>query len=52
MKTSKTVRKQDDAYSIDNTMNILYTKLDEAINDLENGRVITEDEMWEELDEV
>lgn len=33
-------------------MNILYAKLDEAIDDLENGRVISEEEMWAELDAI
>ncbi len=37
---------------IDNAMNILYAKLDEAIDDLENGRVISEEEMWAELDAI
>lgn len=46
------IKKQDDTYSIDNAMSILYDKLDEAIDDLENGRVISEEEMWEELDEI
>mgnify|MGYP003501401182 CR=1 FL=1 len=52
MATAKAVRQQDDTYSIDNAMNILYAKLDEAIDDLENGRVISEEEMWAELDAI
>lgn len=48
--TAKAVRQQDDTYTIENAMNILYTKLDEAIDDLENGRVISEEEMWADLD--
>ena len=32
MATAKAVKLQDDTHSIDNTMNILYTKLDEAID--------------------
>ena len=31
-------------------MNVLCDKLDEAIDDIENGRVISEEEMWAELD--
>ena len=31
-------------------MNVLLSKLDEAIDDLENGRVLTEEELWEEID--
>lgn len=52
MATAKAVRQQDDTYTIENAMNILYTKLDEAIDDLENGRVISEEEMWAELDSI
>ena len=40
------------ALSIHWAMNILYAKLDEAIDDLENGRVISEEEMWAELDAI
>lgn len=52
MATAKAVRQQDDTYTIENAMNILYTKLDEAIDDLENGRVISEEEMWADLDSI
>lgn len=38
--------------NIDEAVNVLVSKLDEAIDDLENGRVLTEEEMWAELDEV
>ncbi len=30
-------------------MNILFEKLDEALDDYENGRVISEEQMMEEL---
>lgn len=38
--------------NIDEAVNVLVSKLDEAIDDLENGRVLTEEEMWAELDKV
>lgn len=41
-----------DAYSVEDAMNVLFSKLDEAIVDLENGRVISEEELWEELDAI
>lgn len=44
------IRKQDELYSIENAENVLCDKLDEAIDDIENGRVISEEEMWVELD--
>ena len=40
------------AYTIDDSMNTLFSKLDEAIDDMENGRVISEEEMWAELDAI
>jgi len=40
------------AYTIDDAMNALFSKLDEAIDDMENGRVISEEEMWAELDAI
>lgn len=52
MTIAKAIRQQEDTYSIENAMNILYSKLDEAIDDLENGRVISEEEMWAELDAI
>lgn len=40
------------AYTINDAMDVLFSKLDEAIDDLENGRVISEEEMWAELDAI
>jgi hypothetical protein len=39
-------------YTIDDAMDVLLSKLDEAIDDMENGRVQTLDEAWEEIDRV
>lgn len=38
--------------SVDNAMNILFSKLDEAIDDMENGRVLSAEEVWKEIDEI
>jgi len=38
--------------SLDEAMNILFSKLDEAIDDVENGRVLSEEKTWEEIDEI
>jgi len=40
------------AYTINDAMDVLFSKLDEAIDDMENGRVISEEEMWAELDAI
>ncbi len=37
---------------VDSTMNLLFSKLDEAIEDMENGRVLTEYELWTEIDGI
>lgn len=39
-------------YTLDDAVDVLLKKLDNAIDDLENGRVISEDEMWMELDTI
>lgn len=44
-KTSETT------YTIDDAMNVLFGKLDEAIDDMENGRVQTIEEVWKEIEE-
>lgn len=40
------------AYTINDAMDVLISKLDEAIDDMENGRVVSEEEMWAELDAI
>ena len=39
-------------YTLDDAVDVLLTKLDNAIDDLENGRVISEEEMWMELEAI
>lgn len=33
-------------------MNVLFEKLDKAIDDMENGRVQTIEEEWKEIDDI
>lgn len=42
----------NNAYTIDNAMDVLFGKLDEAIDDMENGRVQSIEEAWKEIDNV
>lgn len=37
-------------YTINDAMDVLLGKLDEAIDDMENGRVQTIEDAWEEID--
>ena len=48
----ETVQVTKNAYTINDAMDVLFSKLDDAIDDLENGRVISEEDMWEELDKI
>lgn len=43
---------KEEAYSNDYTVNTIFSKLDEAISDLENGKVLSEDEVWKDLDAI
>lgn len=40
------------SYDVKDAMNILFNKLDEAIDDIENGRTLSSEEMWKEIDEI
>ena len=52
MVVAEKVRSNQTAYDINDAMNTLLDKLDEAIEDLENGRVQTVDEAWREIDSI
>lgn len=38
--------------NVDNSIDILFNKLNEAIDDLENGRIQPLEEAWEEIDAI
>lgn len=40
------------SYTINSAMEVLFEKLDEAINDMENGRVQTIEDAWKEIDSI
>ena len=42
----------ENAYTINDAMNVLFDKLDEAIDDMEQGRVQTIEEAWAEIDDI
>lgn len=52
MGVAQAVEVNNDAYSVDDAMDVLFSKLDDAIDDLENARVVTEEELWKELDSI
>ena len=45
-------RQVEDINSSDCNIQMIFSVLDEAIDDLENGRVISEEEMWKELEAI
>lgn len=52
MDAVKVINKQENTYTINDAMQVIFSKLDVALDDFENGRVISEDEMWAELDAI
>lgn len=52
MATTQAIRKPKQAHTLEDAMNVLFTKLDEGIDDIENGRTISADELFAELDEM
>ncbi len=52
MATAIATRTVENAYTINDAMNVLFDKLDEAIDDMEQGRVQTIEEAWAEIDNI
>lgn len=52
MALSEAYKTAEPTYTINDEVKVLLGKLDEAIDDMENGRVQTIDETWEEIDRV
>lgn len=52
MALAEAIKTEEPTYTINDSMNVLLGKLDEAIDDMENGRVQTIDEAWKEIDGV
>jgi len=40
----------DNSYVVEMSKQILFQELDEAIDDMENGRVLSEEEVWAEIE--
>lgn len=52
MALAEATKTTEHTYTINDAMDVLLGKLDEAIDDMENGRVQTIEEAWEEIDRV
>ena len=52
MVLAQATKSRETTYTINDAMDVLLSKLDEAIDDMENGRVQTVEEAWAEIDAV
>ena len=52
MALAQATKSHETTYTLDDAMDILLTKLDDAIHDMEAGRVQTIEEAWKEIDEI
>lgn len=52
MVLAEAVKTREDTYTVENAMNALLSKLDEALDDVEQGRVLDESELWAEIDTI
>ncbi|MBD5453078.1 MAG: hypothetical protein HDR30_01970 [Lachnospiraceae bacterium] len=52
MALAEAVKTRENSYTVENAMDALLSKLDEALDDVEHGRVLDEAELWAEIDAV
>lgn len=52
MALAQATKSHETTYTLDDAMDILLTTLDDAIHDMEAGRVQTIEEAWKEIDEI
>lgn len=52
MALAEATKTAEPTYSLNDAMDVLLGKLDEAIDDMESGMVQTIDEAWEEIDRI
>lgn len=46
------IENQEISYTLDDAIDVLFAKLDDALDDMENGRMISEEELWAEIDAI
>lgn len=47
MAWTEAIKTREDFYTVENAMDTLLSKLDEALDDVEHGRVLDEAELWD-----
>lgn len=52
MAIAQTTKSNEITYTVNEAMDVLLAELDEAIEDMENGRVQSVEEVWAEIDAI
>lgn len=52
MQTAQAVNRQNNMQTVDDAMNILFSRLDEAIDDMEHGSTQSSEDALEEIDKI
>lgn len=52
MALAQALKTRETTYSLEDAMDILLTKLDDAIDDMEQGRVQSIEDAWREIDAI
>ena len=52
MEVMQNIKNRNNNGTLDDAMAVILSKLDDAIDDVANGRVISEEELWAEIDAI
>lgn len=52
MEAVQDMKSQNLLGTLEDAVAVVFSKLDDAIDDMENGRVITEEELWAEIEAI
>ena len=52
MIAAEATKSRESTYSVNDAIDILLEKLDEGIDDLENGRIQSVEASWEDIDQI
>lgn len=52
MTLAEAIKTRENSYTVENAMDALLSKLDEALDDVKHGRVLDEAEVWAEMDTI
>lgn len=49
---AEAVKTRENSYTVENAMDALLSRSDEALDDVEYGRMLNETELWPEIDTI